>query len=287
MLIALFLSAFAQQEACEPKPASALTESLDAIVPLLGTDPKAAARELAKAEGIARCLDAPIAPAQLARYAWLQAEGAALRQDEVFTWAWAEAAHDAGSPQPPERVPAFHPLRMLLEEAPEPHPLGGPEDVGLAAPRKGTIYVDGVAITAPRVRMETPHLVQVFGKDGLILSMWQNGAAFSPALLQASGDRVRPTADAHDALPPENWKPAKLGTVEAYEKWIDKHPEGPWLQEAKDAIDEMAWNAARETDTDLAYRQYVHDFPEGLHVRQASLLVEHAAYLEVMKRPSR
>lgn len=288
MLIALIATALAQQEACTPQAPATFAQALDAVEPLLSEDLSTASTTLDAAAEVARCLSEPVEPSVLARFAWYRAEVASLNQEEVATWAWATAAGDAGSDAPAERVPPFHPLRTLLEEAPEDPPMGGPEGVGLAVPKKGTLYADGKPLSTPRVRMETPHLVQVFDRDGeLFLSMWQNGAAFSPTLLSAGEERARPTADAHDAVPPENWKPARLGTVEAYEKWIAKHPEGPWLQEAKDAIDEMAWEEARKTDTDLAYRQYVHDFPEGLHVRQAQLLVEHHAYLEVMERPTR
>ncbi|MCA9569118.1 MAG: hypothetical protein KC656_14820 [Myxococcales bacterium] len=288
MLTVLFSIAFAQQEACQPQAPAALTTALDAVDPLLGQDPKAAGKALDAAAEVARCLSAPIDKDALARLAWSRAELAALAQEMDKTWSWAQLAIDLGSTEPPERLPPFHPLRTLLEEAPEPPPVSGPDDVVLAAPRKGTVFADGKALSAPQLRLETPHLVQVFSKGELFLGIWQTGAAFSPSLIQPREAVVtRPTSDAHDSVPPANWKPAKSGTVEAYEAWIAKHPDGPWLQEAKDAIDEMAWEKARTTDSDLAYRQYVYDFPEGLHRRQAQLFVEHNAYLEVMKRPSR
>lgn len=288
MLIALLSLAFAQQEACDPKPASALEAELDKAIPALSEDPATAKRGLETAGELARCLATPIEAKELARYAWARAELATLEQDEEAVWAWSTLARDAGAPEPPASVPPRHPLRELLLEAPEPPPVAGPDDVDLAPPKKGTIYADGKPLTEPVLRLETPHLVQVFERDQHYLGYWLHGSAFPKLLLAARGVDTRPSEDAHDAVPPANWKPAKLGTEEAYAAWVKKHgPDGPWVQEAENAIDELHWEAAKATNTDLAFRQYLYDFPEGLHRREASFNVEHHAYTEVMGQPTR
>ena len=288
MITVLFSLAFAQQEACDPRPAADFAAAVNAVVPLLSTSPSKAATALDEAATVARCLATPVDRSVLAAYAWARAEVAAADQDEEATWSWSTLAADAGAPEPPQRLPKRHPLRTLLEDAPEPPPVAGPANVNLAIPKKGSVYADGVKLTDPAVRLDTLHLLQVFDKDGLHLGFWQTGASFPQDLLFApDAVRSKPTADAHDAVPPSNWKPTKTGTAEAYQTWIDKHPKGPWLQEAHDAIDEPTWKAAKESGSELAYRQYIHDHPEGLHVRQAAFLVEHDAYLKVMERPTR
>jgi hypothetical protein len=288
-VLSLLISlAYAQTEACTPQPATALTNALASVEPMLGEDPGKAAKTLTQATEIARCLSAPIDRPTLARLAWAHAELASLKQDTEATWSWASLAADAGQPKPPDRVPKHHPMRSILEDAPEPSPVTGPDDVELEVPKKGSIYADGQKLTAPALRLDSQHLVQVFDKDGLYLGFWQSGAAFPKSLLVATDAvRVKPTGDAHDAVPPTNWKPAKSGTVEAYETWIKKHPEGPWVQEAKNAIDEIHWEIAKKDGSELAYRQYAHDFEDGLHVRKAMFEVEHDAYMKVMERPTR
>jgi outer membrane protein assembly factor BamD (BamD/ComL family) len=288
VLTLLSTLALAQQEACEPRPAAHFAAAVDAATPLLSTAPSDAADALTTAAEIARCLAEPVDRDVLAAYAWARAEVAALDQDEEATWSWSTLAIDAGSPTPPERLPRRHPLRMVLADAPEAPPVTGPDDVTLAPPRKGSLYADGVQLTRPQVRLDTPHLIQIFDKDGLYLGFWQTGAAFPREFLLAK-DRVvvKPTSDAHDAVPPPNWKPARTGTRDAYEAWLAKHPDGPWAQEARDAIDAIDWEAAKADGSELAYRQYIHDHPEGLHVRQAAFLVEHDAYTKVMDRPTR
>lgn len=288
MLTFVVSLAFAQQEACEPQPATAFVALLDQAVPLLESSPRDAGPVLDDAAEVARCLSAPVDRSQLARFAWARAEVAAADQDEEATWSWSTLAIDAGAPTPPERLAKRHPLRIVLQDAPEPPPITGPADVSLAVPKKGSIYADGTPLTVPAVRLDTPHLLQVFEKEGLYLGFWQTGASFPHALLFAPESvRAKPAGDAHDAVPPANWKPLKTGTEEAYKTWITKHPKGPWLQEAKDAIDALHWDAAQKDGSELAYRQYIHDFPDGLHVKQAAFLVEHDAYTVVMERPTR
>ncbi len=249
--------------------------------------------EVDEAAEAARCLAVPIPPPLLERLAWARAELAAVQQDPELTWTWVRLVREArGSgdqavvPPIPDRVVETHPLRRILAEPRDAMPMSGPEGVALYTPKKGSIHADGRALDAPRLRASTPHLLQVFDKDGTPwLGSWQDGAVFPSAMLVAQvseGRRTRPSEDAGDAIPPKNWKPAKTGTELAYREWIRKHPDGPWLQEAKDAIDDLHWTTALKAHEDgggdLPLREYLHEHPDGLHADEAEFLVEDTAY---------
>jgi hypothetical protein len=289
----LLTPAFTQERACDAVPLDALESRMKTVEGALSSMELGAARaDIDHAAEEARCLAVPIPPALLERYAWARAELAAVEQDPELTWTWVRLVHEARGtgdetaiPAIPDRVAATHPLRRVLEEPRDPMPMSGPEGVALYTPKKGTLYADGRPLERPLLRASTPHLLQVFDRDGAPwLGSWQDGAVFPSAMLVATvteGRRTRPTLDAGDAIPPKNWKPAKVGTELAYREWIRKHPDGPWVQAAKDAIDDLHWEAARtasETDGDLPLRQYLHEHPDGLHADDAEFLVEDMAY---------
>lgn len=292
VLVITLSLALAQEEACVPTPSTALQgllekaeESLDSM------DTEGAATALDAAAESARCLDQPIARPLLARLAWDRAEWAAADMDTEGAWSWIRLAQDAGASEPADRVPETHPLRRVFAEPEADVPISGPTGVKLHAPKKGSIYADGTRLEAPAVRVSTPHLVQVFDKDSTpYLGVWQQGPAFPATLLTpliAEGNRIRRSEEAGDELPPPNWKPRRLGTAEAYRDWLRKHPKGPWLQDAKDGLDDLDWEAARIENTELAARQYIHDYPDGLHVDEARFVIEDLKYRELLASPSR
>ncbi|MEZ4318359.1 MAG: hypothetical protein R3F61_12685 [Myxococcota bacterium] len=292
MLPLLTIIAYGQERACDPVATEVLESHLaTAEQALAALDAATATQALEASAEAARCLAVPIQKPLLARIAWGRAELAAADMDEEVAWTWIRLAQDAGVPEPPARLPDTHPLRRVVADARDPLPLSGPTGVGLHTPKKGTLYADGTALTAPELRVSTPHLLQVFDKEGApYLGSWQIGAVFPSALLVplvSEGNRARPSVEAGDELPPANWKPAKDGTEESYRDWIKKHPKGPWLQDAKDGIDDLHWATALSTGTELAVKQYVHDHPDGLHVDDAEFWVEDAQYRKVVENPSR
>lgn len=280
--------AFAQEEACTPVPEAELLARFDAIEAAVAVPDLARAQQEAEAaRDDARCLAVPITPELLARLAWDRAEVAAFAMEEELAWQWIRLARVTGSNEPPDRVPATSPLRDLLTEPADNPPVTGPSGVVLNPPRKGTIYADGRVLDKPELQLSTPHLLQAFVGETLVQGSWVMGANFPSALLLAEvheGEHVRSTGD---ALPPKGWKPAKVNTETAYKDWLKKHPDGPWMQDALDGIDDLQWAAFDATGTDLAYRQYLHDHPEGLHVDEARFRIEHLGYLAVMAAPSR
>ncbi|MBT3222159.1 MAG: hypothetical protein HN348_24050, partial [Proteobacteria bacterium] len=93
-------------------------------------------------------------------------------------------------PWPPD-VDEMHPLREMLDFADEPM-LSGPPEQGLAPPKKGAVFWNGLLLTDAKVRAETPGLIQAFDKDGLLVkAYWQDGSMFQPDLLGAVAE-VKP-----------------------------------------------------------------------------------------------
>lgn len=274
----------AQEEACAPVAAAVLEEHLGAAESALAARrPGDARSRSAAAREAARCLDAPVPRPALGRLAWVEAELAAESLDEGLAWEWIRLAQSVGAASPPDRVPADAALREALEAAPPPVGEGGPTGVALAIPERGTVYADGAPLTAPRLTTSTPHLVQVFGKDGRVGGDWQMGGSFPAHLLVYAEGAARPSRDRPAAdLPPDGWKPRKEGTEAAYREWIAKHPQGPYAVDAQEAIDDLHWAAAVAAGTELAAKQYLHDHPDGLHVADARFVVEDRAYRRAM-----
>jgi hypothetical protein len=74
--------------------------------------------------------------------------------------------------------------------------------------------------------------------------------------------------------PNADWqKASSQGTVAAYQKFIQEHPNDPRAQQARDRIsalnDEKAWAGAKSSDTLAAYQDYLQQFPNGMHAAEA------------------
>ncbi len=280
--------AWSQEEVCAPVAPAALEGHVAGAEAALAAGQVDDARPAASAaHEAARCLSVPVPPPLLGRYAWIEATLAAHELDDGRAWEWIRLARLAGSAAPSSAPPS---LREVLEtEGPMPAS-GGPTGVVLAVPPKGTAYADGAPLTEPRLLLSTPHLVQVFDRDGARVSgAWQMGGSFPAWVLAFEGVEIarQRREDVRTEVPPEGWKPRKEGTEAAYRDWIEKHPNGPFLEDARDAIDDLHWAAAVQAGTDLAARQYLHDHPEGLHTADARFVVEDRAYRRVMANPSK
>ncbi len=66
------------------------------------------------------------------------------------------------------------------------------------------------------------------------------------------------------------WNEVKsVGTVEAYEAFLEEHPESPFRDRCVDALREIHWEAAKEDGTMAALQQYLADYPEAPNLSEA------------------
>ena len=139
------------------------------------------------------CLAVAAAPDAMTRYGALRATVAFFDQDESGVVQWGlMARYTAQDGDPFPGLPETHPLRDTLEFADEP-PVSGPPGESLAPPKGGGVFLNGVLATQPLWRVEVPVLVQVFDKkERLVLSHWQDGAAFSDEILTSGTFPVDP-----------------------------------------------------------------------------------------------
>jgi hypothetical protein len=60
-------------------------------------------------------------------------------------------------------------------------------------------------------------------------------------------------------------KARKANTLNTFNDFISKHPQGPHLDEAKRGIEEIEWQTAKTNDNAEAYSSYLLKYPEGLY----------------------
>jgi len=58
-------------------------------------------------------------------------------------------------------------------------------------------------------------------------------------------------------------KAKKAGTVEALDAFLQKHPEGPLAQQARDAKEELIFDGIKAQNTIAAYEEFLKSYPEG------------------------
>ena len=137
------------------------------------------------------CLRVPARPADLARFANLKAWTVFLGADEMAATGWLNLARAVSADTPlPAFIPETHPVRLLLDGVDAPAS-GGPEGKGLAAPKKGYGFVNGVAVAGPKALVDVPNLVQLFDAKGTrTAGAWIEGAAFPDPLVIAGGEAL-------------------------------------------------------------------------------------------------
>jgi hypothetical protein len=74
------------------------------------------------------------------------------------------------------------------------------------------------------------------------------------------------------APPPERvWATLKeQDTVEAYRTYLHAYPDGPYAEQARGRLDELAWAEATSADTAEAYRRYLNLNPSGAQAQEAT-----------------
>jgi hypothetical protein len=184
--------AFAQDPACATTPVNhaAWRQAMDDIDATIHAFQLDVAREkLERTRTSLVCLTEIVRPSYLARFARQRALVAFYDQDEDSAVHWGLLSRLAKADLPwPADMPVEHPFRQMVEFADKP-PVGGPEDATLLVEKKGSVFMNGAPLLAPRAEAEVPHLLQVTDKKGLVLStFWQDGAAFPPALIGPAGD---------------------------------------------------------------------------------------------------
>jgi len=72
--------------------------------------------------------------------------------------------------------------------------------------------------------------------------------------------------------PKQDWQETeKLGTIEAYEKFLQKYPEGQLADGAKRKIEELKWQETTNINTVEAYDKFLQEYPQGEFNEKAKL----------------
>jgi hypothetical protein len=82
-----------------------------------------------------------------------------------------------------------------------------------------------------------------------------------------------------------DWRSAEAAdTVEAYDQFLEKHPEGEHVTQARARLGQLAedreWQRATTADTAAAYREFLAQYPTGKWAGEARIRVENFALAE-------
>ena len=123
-----------------------------------------------------------------------------------------------------------------------------------------------------------------FGADSATVA--ERGAVpVEPALSGAEGGAETPWAEASAAAPPELDAEAEEafqrawedGRTSAWRTFLETYPQSPRTEEAKRLLDEAAaFEAAAQSDSDTAIRQFLGAFPDARHHLEAEILLAKA-----------
>ena len=132
------------------------------------------------AEKLARCVDSPVTPADVARFARLRAQMYFFDQKLDSAARWMLVALAANGSEMPDDIGEEHPLRLVLRDVMmEEH---GPVsyDGHFMPPKKGVVLHNGRMAQQPEGYQMVRGLVQVFDKKGnFVDGFWVNGADYS------------------------------------------------------------------------------------------------------------
>jgi hypothetical protein len=156
-------------------------------------DLERAQRSLKEAHVRIRCMEEPINPAYLTRFARLSAQLAFFGQDEIATAKWLFVSKYTFESLPwPEGIDEMHPMRETLDMADEPT-LTGPAEKGLMPPKKGAVFMNGRLLKEAKGYTETPALIQLFDADGQFMkAWWQEDPKFRDEILGSVGEVKEP-----------------------------------------------------------------------------------------------
>ncbi len=102
-----------------------------------------------------------------------------------------------------------------------------------------------------------------------------------PAVLQSYLDTYLDAPEAHrDSIQAhlallqqvdQAWNDALVNnSKEAFEQYLEDHPDSPHKAEAERKIDSLDWASASSADSEEAYKRYLEDHPNGEHVDEAN-----------------
>ncbi len=101
--------------------------------------------------------------------------------------------------------------------------------------------------------------------------------------MQAKADAIAKDAAERAAHDTADWEAAaRQNTIDAYGRYLTRHPAGKHAKEAQSRIDGLrrsaadraAWTQARAADTVAAYQQYLKSFAHGAYVAKAIAAIE-------------
>ena len=145
-------------------------------------------------------------PSHVSRFARLQTISAFHRQDDSALNRWERLAR-AWEVAWPEGYGPDHAVREAVTYVPDTEVAKPPGQV-VRPPNGGALLLDGVLLTEPIAKTETPHFVQIVDKDGWVESAyWQEGGVFQPQWT-AMGDKAPAVAKWY-AAPSESFDPSQ------------------------------------------------------------------------------
>ncbi len=140
----------------------------------------------------------------------------AQEEDGALRWGLAARKADPALEWDPARFPGDHPLRVLVDNAPDPM-VGTIGGQGLAPPRGGGVFMNGRWASEPTAHAELPYLVQVFDDDARrVDAWWQDGSAFPDQILS------RPRT-----LEPPGWYQVDPNAPEKVKATVTRAPDPP------------------------------------------------------------
>lgn len=218
-----------EPRACEPVRMRTLAAAVeDARVAFAALEIVEGQARLADARAHVLCLNAPMPPEMLGEFAWLEAESAIWSHEVESAWPWVRLATDL-QVTPPAHLGGRHPMQRWLTSMPSAPEIAGPT-ARLDGGKGHRVVVDGQLLDPPRVRTQTPHLVQLFEGRDLVEAWWQQGNQFRGTLLV-------PLVEPPTAV-------AKGGTVAYWEQWLVQNPSSQWVEYAREQLDGLKLAAA-------------------------------------------
>ncbi len=72
-------------------------------------------------------------------------------------------------------------------------------------------------------------------------------------------------------------------TIDAYQEFLDKHPDSKYSSQAKNRLEELMYEKAKSENTIAAYGNFLDQFPDSEHAEEFKELVHKLEYEEIIK----
>jgi hypothetical protein len=190
------LVAVAQDAACQSRSIAEFERGLEEVdAAFVGLRFDQAKDLLDRQTDQVRCLVEIVPTSDVAAFDIRKAYAGALSFDPEETVRWGNAARALRPDiQWPSYVPEHHYVRTLLSKVAPVDPAELPD--GLVVPESGGVFLDGRFRDTPTAEPDVPHLLQVGDATGrVIVSQWQEGTGFPPALLGPRSAEPPPRPD--------------------------------------------------------------------------------------------